>query len=128
MFWTGKGPPPEALVRHLADPVNAARVDEISDADRDWFLAHPGRRCRLRPIRRGESPPGYGDVSNHVIVLQLQPGFRVRCSVVLRDLIPEDDVMLYHTAIKLLQQEPAQWRAIKKMAREIARRAHAAAK
>jgi hypothetical protein len=40
----------------MEDPQWGEITERISNADRDWFAAHAGRRCRLRPMREEEQP------------------------------------------------------------------------
>ena len=52
------GMPPSDAMRRWSNPAFQTRTDEISADDRAWFAAHPDRRCRIRPVRDGESPFG----------------------------------------------------------------------
>jgi hypothetical protein len=116
MDWKGRRPADEAVARRMEDPAWMALVDRISDADRDWFLAHPTRRCRVRPLRTDEQPMLEPGVNWHVIVLQVRPGMRVRHYVELLDLAPDDDELLYRTAMKGLREgQPDLWRGIVKI-------------
>jgi hypothetical protein len=46
--------------------------DAVSDADREWFLAHPSRLYRLRPVAIAELPPGQvARPGEHVVVIRL---------------------------------------------------------
>jgi hypothetical protein len=62
---------------------NAVALETISDGDREWFLANPGRAYRLRPISEAErasypgKPPDVG-VCTYIIVRQIRPGIRMR--------------------------------------------------
>jgi hypothetical protein len=56
-------------------------IDVVSEDDRVWFLRHPHRRLRLRPISRSEKE--WSDVlgehdRNYVIVQDVRPGMRSR--------------------------------------------------
>ncbi|WP_281966301.1 hypothetical protein [Serinicoccus marinus] len=59
-------------------------VDAASDADREWFLAHPGQDQYVRPITWAEAREydwtigDGGPTATHVRVLRLGPGLRSR--------------------------------------------------
>ena len=64
---------------------NAAATDDASDADREWFAAHPGRNYFLRPIAASElasdeqrKPPDGSGLIAYAIVKQFRPGLRLR--------------------------------------------------
>src|SRR6267154_3342372 len=65
------------LVIDLAAPALTA-VDFAKQVDRDWFRSHPQRSHRLRRAIPGEIPGGSAET--WVVVRQLQPGVRKRCS------------------------------------------------
>lgn len=47
-------------------------LDAVTDADRDWFLAHPKRGYHLRPLQIDEILPGETAVpGTYVIVVKL---------------------------------------------------------
>lgn len=58
--------------------------DDASDADRDWFAAHPDRNYHLRPIaacelaRDEQRRPDDSDLVAYTIVKQFRPGLRLR--------------------------------------------------
>jgi hypothetical protein len=103
------------------DPAFQARTDEISADDRAWFAAHPGRRCRIRPARDGESPFGGSVANEHVIVLQIKPGTRFRHGVVLNELVPDEDAVLQRLLLDVRRDNPQLWRGLKKMLRHLER-------
>lgn len=117
-----KRQPPRDAMQRWNDPTFQARSDEISAADRAWFAAHPTRRCRVRPVREGESPLGEpvdgSTVNGHVIVLQIKPGVRFRCYIELHELLPDEDAVLQRLLLQTVRQDnPQLWRGIKKMLR-----------
>ncbi len=58
-------------------------LDAVTDADREWFLARPSRRYRLRPTAIAELPPGETmEPGQHtVVVLCGSPLVRMRVHV-----------------------------------------------
>jgi hypothetical protein len=111
----GGVPRPETMQR-WNDPAFQTRSDEISADDRDWFAAHPGRRCRIRPARDGESPIAGVVANEHVIVLQIKPGTRFRYGTELNELVPDEDAVLQRLLLQGLRRDnPQLWRGIKKM-------------
>ncbi len=110
----------------IRNPAFQALVDIVSDADKKWFLAHPNRKCRIRPIRRGDVPEIAIGSANHVIVYQAFPGARIRCPVETFDFVPDDDKILYAALKRILKRRnPDLWRGIQKMRRAKAEQDHA---
>jgi hypothetical protein len=56
--------------------VDPVATDAASEADRQWFEAHPEAEYRTRPAMRGEMPDV--DEGDSICVIQIEPGFRVR--------------------------------------------------
>jgi hypothetical protein len=58
-------------------------LDAVTDADREWFAAHPHRRYRLRPTAVAELFPGevMGPGSRTVVVTLGSPLARMRLRV-----------------------------------------------
>jgi hypothetical protein len=58
-------------------------LDAVTDADREWFEAHPARRYRLRPTELAEMLPGevIGPGSRTVVLRTATPGLRFRLRV-----------------------------------------------
>jgi hypothetical protein len=68
----------EVQLWSTADPA----VDAVTDADREWFLANPRRRFRLRPTSLDELPAGTIVVPGMVtVVARVADGARMRCFV-----------------------------------------------
>jgi hypothetical protein len=64
-------------------PETAAAIDKITSEDREWFEQNPGASSRTRPAAPGEFSPGMSsDCVVHVLVVQVQPGYRLRLPVV----------------------------------------------
>jgi len=83
-------PPGTRLGRMVAE-MTAAMLDDPSDADRDWFEAHPGEYYRRRPSFPGEElmtdvPPGWR--VSAVDVWQIGPGIRIRHFLIAPDSNP----------------------------------------
>jgi hypothetical protein len=57
-------------------PLDEQALEEISAADRDWFVAHPGRSMRLRHPHKSECLPDWRP--DLTLVVQVEPGFRLR--------------------------------------------------
>ena len=56
-------------------------LDAVTDADREWFAAHPHRRYRLRPTAVAELLPGEAmGAGSRTVVIGL-PGARMRLRV-----------------------------------------------
>jgi hypothetical protein len=60
-------------------------MEAASEADRLWFVAHPQRSYRVRPLIPGEWPPGSLSTPprgwrHYTVVRQVMPGFRIRRS------------------------------------------------
>jgi len=56
-------------------------LDAVTDADREWFAAHPPRRYRLRPTAVAELLPGEAmGAGSRTVVIGL-PGARMRLRV-----------------------------------------------
>src|SRR4051794_21901600 len=57
-------------------------LEAVTDGDRDWFLAHPHRRFRLRPATLDELPAGSLVVPGlTTIVTKVTDDLRMRCFV-----------------------------------------------
>jgi hypothetical protein len=110
------------IQKALRNPEFQTKTDKISDADRKWFLAHPTRKCRLRPIHLGDVPAFAVGSANHVIVYQISPGVRLRCPVETFDLVPDNDAILYAAVKRIMKhQRPDVWRHVQKMRRKAGR-------
>lgn len=59
-------------------------LDRVTDADRDWFAAHPNATVRHRPVVAAEKIEhgifGFDGIEHttHVQVIQISPGLRLR--------------------------------------------------
>lgn len=59
--------------------VSLMATDRVSENDRLWFEARPGRQYRARPWVKGESPPwDWGSGEPYTIIRSARPGFRFR--------------------------------------------------
>lgn len=60
--------------------VQKEAIEQASDADRRWFLAHPERNHRMRRAVFAEAP-AHPDLLTFVLVKQIEPGVRCRTVV-----------------------------------------------
>ena len=93
------------LVIDLAAPALTA-VDFAKQVDRDWFRSHPQRSHRLRRAIPGEIPGGSAET--WVVVRQLQPGVRKRCSFDAAVEFPSDEAPehIAHAMYDLIAEAP----------------------
>ena len=71
-------PDRKVQLQSTADPA----LDDVTDADRAWFEAHPHRRFRLRPARVIELPAGTIVLPGLMtVVARLADGARLRSCV-----------------------------------------------
>ncbi len=52
--------------------------EATSELDRLWFEEHPGSRCYLRRYVPGEYGPARPVSANHILVIEMFPGARMR--------------------------------------------------
>ena len=71
--------PPTITLPHAV----GAALEAVTDADREWFEAHPHRAYRLRPLALGELLPGQSAHPGlHIVVIKMgSPLVRFRVSV-----------------------------------------------
>jgi len=83
--------------KDLTFPPEGTPDDRVSDSDREWFKAHPGRDLRIRKRMRGESlatPPGFTGC-RWVAVVQIRVGFRTRIAIPAKEKPPEGIIQEY---------------------------------
>ena len=75
-------------------PPDPTVVEQVSEVDRAWFEAHPGRRTYVRRLVSAEGPgplPWSGNGVAAVVVNQVRPGVRVRLPAYLPKLPPDTE-------------------------------------
>ena len=82
LFYNPEGVDPAAIETALR---NSAGLDVVTDGDRAWFAANPGRDFRLRPIAEAEvgvhlrrKPDEGSGHAAYTLVYQIKPGIRSR--------------------------------------------------
>jgi hypothetical protein len=75
------------------DPDILRTLDWLSADDRRWFAARPDRSFRLRKPAPRELEMLGGSGTSHVLVRQVEPGFRMRLAVLCEGL-PDCDAVL----------------------------------
>jgi hypothetical protein len=93
------------VIDQVAAPALTA-VDLAKQVDRDWFRSHPQRSHRLRRAIPGEIPGGSAET--WVVVRQLQPGARRRCSFDATVEFPSDEAPehIAHAMYDLIAEAP----------------------
>jgi hypothetical protein len=70
-----------------------AALRRLSEDDRRWFEARPGREFRLRKPAPRELGMMQAQGASHVLVRQVQPGFRMRLPMLCSNLPDVDPVL-----------------------------------